>query len=107
LKISQTLDLNAGQIPGAGTAGQPYFVKFGRTVQTAELTAVGRNQYDALQTRLHRRFTNGIQFSAGYTFSKAIGICCDELSDSTPVIQIPSLLYLARTVEPFECLRCE
>jgi len=102
LKISQTLDLNAGQILGAGTAGQPFFAKFGRTVQTAVLTPVGRNQYDALQTRIHRRFSNGVQFSAGYTFSKAIGICCDELSDSTPAIQIPSLLYLARALEPFD-----
>ena len=102
LKISQTLDLNAGQILGAGTAGQPFFPKFGRTVQTAVLTPVGRNQYDALQTRLHRRFSNGVQFSAGYTFSKAIGICCDELSDSTPAIQIPGLIYLARALEPFD-----
>ena len=29
LKINQRLDLNAGQVLGAGTAGQPYFVKFG------------------------------------------------------------------------------
>ena len=102
LKISQTLDLNAGQVLGAGTAGQPFFSKFGRTVQTAILTPVGRNQYDALQTRIQRRFTSGIQFSAGYTFSKALGFCCDELSDSTPAIQIPSYFYLARSLEPFD-----
>src|SRR5262245_56176031 len=92
LKISQTLDLNAGQVLGAGTAGQPFFAKFGRTVQTALLTPVGRNQYDALQAKLQRRFSDGIQINAAYTFSKAIGICCDELSDSLPAIQIPQYL---------------
>src|SRR5262249_18299179 len=102
LKISQILDLNAGQVLGAGTAGQPYFVKFGRTVQTGVLGPVGRNQYDALQTKLQRRFRTGIQFYTGYTFSKAIGICCDELGDNPPMIQIPSLLYLTRALEPFD-----
>ena len=35
-QVHQTgnLDLNAGQIPGAGRNGQPYFQKFGRTTQT-------------------------------------------------------------------------
>lgn len=101
LKISQTLDLNAGQVFGAGAAGQPFFSRFGRTVQTALLTPVGRNQYDSLQTKIQRRF-GGVQFNAAYTFSKAIGICCDELSDSLPAIQIPQYLYLARSREPFD-----
>ncbi|HKQ75974.1 MAG TPA: TonB-dependent receptor [Blastocatellia bacterium] len=102
LKISQTLDLNAGQILGAGRNGQPFFAKFGRTVQTALLTPVGRNQYDSLQTKLQRRFSNGIEMNVAYTFSKAIGICCDELSDSLPAIQIPQFMGLARALEPFD-----
>ncbi len=102
LKISQTLDLNAGQVIGAGAAGQPFNAKFGRTTQTALLTPVGRNQYDSLQTKLSRRFKSGIQINAAYTWSKALGICCDELSDGTPAIQIPSLFYLARSREPFD-----
>lgn len=102
LKISQILDLNAGQTLGAGTAGQPFFAKFGRTVQTGVLGPVGRNQYDSLQTKLQRRFSQGIQFNAAYTFSKAIGICCDELSDNPPAIQIPQFLYLTRAREPFD-----
>jgi hypothetical protein len=31
IHISQILNLNAGQVLGAGQAGQPYFQKFGRT----------------------------------------------------------------------------
>lgn len=102
LKISQILDLNAGQVLGAGTAGQPFFSRFGRTVQTGLLGPVSNNVYDALQTKLQRRLSNGIQFNAAYTFSKALGICCDELSDNPPAIQIPSLLYLARSLMPYD-----
>jgi hypothetical protein len=71
-------------------------------VQTGVLGPVGRNQYDGLQTKLQRRFSSGIQFNAAYTFSKAIGICCDELSDNPPAIQIPSLFYLTRALMPFD-----
>ena len=52
IKINQRLDLNAGQVLGAGTAGQPYFSKFGRTTATELLTPVGHNKYDSLQTTL-------------------------------------------------------
>src|SRR5229473_2330067 len=57
---SGNLDLNAGQIPGAGRNGQPYFLKFGRTTQTALLTPIGHTSYNSLQSTLDRRFSKGV-----------------------------------------------
>lgn len=102
IHINQILNLNAGQIPGAGQAGQPYFVKFGRTANTELLTNPGTNKYDSLQTSLQRRFSQGIQVSTVYTWSKAIGICCDQLADNPPAIQALPYFNLNRAVLGFD-----
>ena len=102
LKINERLDLNAGQVLGAGTAGQPYFATFGRTTATELLTPVGHNKYDSLQTSLQRRMSNGFSLNFNYTFSKALGICCDDLSDGYPSIQIPQYMRLNRAVMPYD-----
>ena len=100
--ITQRLDLNAGQVLGAGQAGQPYFVKFGRTTATELLTPVGDNHYESLQSTLQRRFAKGYQLNLSYTFSKTIGVCCDDLSDSPPQIEIPQYFKLNRALMPFD-----
>jgi hypothetical protein len=102
IKINQRLDLNAGQVLGAGTAGQPYFVKFGRTTATELLTPVGHNKYDSLQTMAQRRLSRGFSVNLNYTFSKALGICCDDLADGYPSIQIPQYMSLNRAVMPYD-----
>src|SRR5215471_4891183 len=102
LKINERLDLNAGQVLGAGTAGQPYFVQFGRTTATELLTPVGHNKYDSLQMSLQRRMSRGVSVNFNYTFSKALGICCDDLSDGYPSIQIPEYMRLNRAVMPYD-----
>ena len=93
--INQILDQNAGQVPGAGNAGRPYFVKFGRTVETARLTNVGWNNYDSLQSSLQRRLSKGVSMNVAYTWSKAFGICCDVLSDNPPIVQAMDYFDLA------------
>jgi hypothetical protein len=102
VKINQRLDLNAGQVLGAGTAGQPYFAKFGRTTATELLTPVGHNKYDSLQTSLQKRMSHGVSVNFNYTFSKALGICCDDLADGYPSIQIPQYMRLNRAVMPYD-----
>ena len=102
VKINERLDLNAGQVLGAGTAGQPYYVKFGRTTATELLTPVGHNKYDSLQTTLQKRMSYGISANFNYTFSKALGICCDDLSDGYPSIQVPQYMRLNRAVMPYD-----
>ena len=87
IHINQIFNLNAGQVLGAGAAGQPFNQKFGRTAETSLLGPVGTNKYDSLQATLVRRFANGVQLNMAYTWSKVIGICCDELSDGSPRVQ--------------------
>jgi hypothetical protein len=85
--INQIMDANAGQVLGAGNAARPLFVQFGRTGSTGILSNPGWSNYDSLQTSVTRRMANGVQVTAAYTFSKTFGICCDQLSDSSPRIQ--------------------
>ena len=41
-----------------------------------------------------RRFADGVQVTAGYTFSKTFGICCDQLSDNPPRVQALEYFHL-------------
>jgi hypothetical protein len=101
-KILQTLNLNAGQVPGAGRDAQPYFQKFGRTADSNIIGNFGDNSYDSLQSTLVRGFANGVQFNASYTWSKAIGQCCDDLSDKNQAIQIPAYMHLNRSLTGYD-----
>ncbi len=92
--INQILNINAGQVIGAGDAGRPFFAQFRRTAETGLLTNVGWSDYDALQTSLQRRFVNGFQLTVGYTLAKAFGICCDNLADNPPEVQAMEYFYL-------------
>jgi hypothetical protein len=103
-QVHQTgnLDLNAGQTPGAGRNGQPYFQKFGRTTQTALLTPIGHTSYNSLQSTLDRRFSKGVSLQAAYTWSKAMGVCCNDNSDGGPAIQALQYYALNRAVTSFD-----
>ena len=96
------LDLNAGQVPGLGAAGQPYNVLFGRTVQTAIATTIGHASYNGMQSTLSRRFANGVQLNAAYTWSKAMGVCCNENSDGNARVQALSYYNLNRALMEFD-----
>ena len=63
-------NLNAGQIPGAGVAGQPYYASEGRTGGVWLYTTRGTTAYNSLQASLTRRFSRGVMFGANYTWSK-------------------------------------
>jgi len=94
------VDTNAGQIIGGGVAGQPLRAKFGRTAATTEFRPVGTANYHSLQTTLERRFSAGLQLSAVYTWSKAIGNVGG--SESTPRIQALQYFNLNRTVQDYD-----
>jgi outer membrane receptor protein involved in Fe transport len=102
IHINQIFNLNAGQVLGAGATGQPFNQKFGRTANTELLGPVGTNKYDSLQTSLSRRFSKGYQVNVVYTWSKVIGICCDELSDNPPRVQTVSYFSLNRALMPYD-----
>jgi hypothetical protein len=88
-----TRQLNWSPI-GGGNAGRQLFQQFGRTAGTTVTTAIGDSAYDSLQTRLDRRFNNGIQFGVNYTYSKTTGIAGAPDSDGSAQIQIPEFYDL-------------
>ena len=90
-------ELNYAPVNG-GQNGRLLAVKFGRTAETREAAPIGNSHYDSLQTSLERRFANGLQFGASYTWSKSIGICCNQNSDGLAAIQIPEFYGLNRSV---------
>ena len=95
------LDINAGQVPGAGNAGRPLFAPFGRTTATREWDGRTHSSYHALQTSINRRFTNGLLLKGAYTFSKAI----DEANygDWTELLwNATSVLYRNRALASFD-----
>ncbi len=95
------LELNWSPING-GQAGRQLNQRFGRTAQTKLIAPVGDTKYDALQTRLDRRFANGIQLGVNYTLSKAVGIAGAPRSDGAPRIMIPESYDLNTALQSFD-----
>ena len=73
VRQSGFIDLNAGRV-GGGTASQPLNIKFGRTGTTTLFNGFANSHYDSMQATLKRRFSNGLQLQASYTWSKSIGL---------------------------------
>ena len=69
---------NAGQIAGAGAAGQPLFTAFGRKAQTQAVVPYGTTNYNSLQAKVERRFSGGLMLTAAYTWAKAIDFSSDS-----------------------------
>ncbi len=74
----------------------------GRGINPLFIGHPGTNKYDSLQTSLQRRFANGVQVNVAYTWSKAIGICCNDLADNPPAIQALNYFALNRSILPFD-----
>jgi hypothetical protein len=91
------LEQNYG-LPGGGQASQPLVQAFGRTASTRLVSGVGNGHYDALQTRLDRRFSNGVQMQMAYTWSKCSGIAGVGNSGDEPEIKIPQYYRLNRSL---------
>ena len=87
---------------GAGPAGRQLNQQFGRTGQTRLIAPIGDSRYDALQTRLDRRFANGFQIGVNYTWSKALGIAGNPNSDGALRINIPEYYALNRSLSDFD-----
>jgi len=78
------VNINAGQIPGAGSNGQPLRIKFGRTASTTIWTRFSHN-YNGLQIKFDRRYTNGLAITTAYTLSKAIDYATDNGGLGIPI----------------------
>jgi Carboxypeptidase regulatory-like domain/TonB dependent receptor len=102
VRQTQFLDLNAGQVIGAGRDGRPFFPNFGRQTTTTLVDALGHSIYDSLQMKLDRRMAAGLTLGFAYTWSKALGVCCNSSNDGGPAIHARQYLGLARSVLSFD-----
>lgn len=81
-------NLNVGQIPGAGAAGEPFNYNGGsktlcpsasstalgcRTGGTSIDTPIASTHFDSLQATLVHRFSSGLDMHLAYTWSKTLG----------------------------------
>jgi hypothetical protein len=98
VRVSGRLNLNAGQVIGADQAGQPLFPRFGRAVETSLIGPMGDNNYHSMQATLTKRFSGGLQANVAYTWSKAMGWCCNEDNNGGPLV--PALAYTSLNYVP-------
>ena len=85
---------------GTGNAGRVLNQQFGRSASTLLQAPFGTANYNALQSSINRRFANGFQVQAAYTFSKAIAYA-DE-ADSSLSFKIPNALGRNRSVTGYD-----
>ena len=97
IKQLQVMNVNVG-VPGGGTASEPLYQAFGRTASSGLIENYGRNSYDSLQAKLMKSYANGLSLNVVYTFSKALALCCDALSDKNPAIQAPQYRNLNKAL---------
>jgi hypothetical protein len=71
LPTGNSININASQVPGSGTAGEPEKILFGRTAAT-NVPDWESTFYDALQVKLNRRFANSFAMTISYAFGKSI-----------------------------------
>ncbi len=70
---------------------------------TDQLESQGRSWYDAGTAKVERRYSNGIQFGASYTFSKLLTNAAEDLFGGSPtgsVVQIPGNSRGLKSVSP-------
>lgn len=67
-----SVNLNPGLILGAGSAGQPYFQKFGRTVAETQYYQGFSSSFHSLQVKFDRRWATGLTMTTALTWQKAM-----------------------------------
>ncbi len=77
------------------------FPQYGRVIDILE--SEGESDYNALQLKIDRRFSQGFQFGASYTFSRLIQNASEDILGGSPldgVLQNPYDLEGLKTVSP-------
>lgn len=70
--ITGVYNMNPGLVIGAGANGQPFNQLFGRRDAINNIFFGTNSNYNSLQTKLDRRFSNGFALTTAYTWSKSI-----------------------------------
>ncbi len=72
------LDINAGQVIGAGAAGRPYFSRFGRNTATNLWDGYLSSNYHSLQASVRKSFSKGLMLQGAYTYSHAFNMTDED-----------------------------
>lgn len=78
------VNINAGLIPGLGSAGQPLKVKYGITAGVNKWSRFSL-RYNGLQVKMDRRYSNGLAITTAYTFGKALDYASDNGGLGIPI----------------------
>jgi hypothetical protein len=84
--ILASFNENAGMVLGADNAGRPLFAPFNKTANVTTWIPT-RTTYHSLQTKLDRRFTNGLLVTSSYTLGRGKNY---SNGDSNGDIQTPA-----------------
>ena len=82
------LDQNWGDI-GEGNPGRQLNKIWGRAATTTLFGSLGTAKYDSLQTKLERRFSNGVQVNLAYTWAHGRGYTDEDSGDGPAFFRIP------------------
>ncbi len=88
--VNQLAGLDQNWAPiGGETAGRVLNQQFGRAAGTSLFGSLGTAKYDSLQTKLQKRYSNGVQMNFAYTWAHARGYTDEDSGDSPPFFRIP------------------
>jgi len=79
------VDTNAGMVYGVGNAGRPQFPTFNRTGVSRTRTNDNKSQYNSLQMKIDRRFSNGLLVTNSYTLSRSMDYANENGGIATPI----------------------
>ena len=65
-------DLNAGQVINGGSAGEPFFAKYGTTSSVTQYFQGFSSTFNSLQVKFDRRFRSGVTMTTAFTWQKAM-----------------------------------
>ena len=79
------VDGNASLVYGSGNVGRPQFAPYNRTGTTRIRSNDNKSEYNALQMKVDRRFSNGLLLMNWYTFSKSMDLVNENTTIGTPI----------------------
>jgi hypothetical protein len=79
------VDTNASLVYGSGNNGRPQFAQFGRTGNSRTRTNLNKSEYNALQVKVDRRFSNGLMVTNSYTLSRSKDYVNENGGIGTPI----------------------
>jgi hypothetical protein len=85
VNLVMDVDANASLVYNSGNAGRPQFAPFNRTGTTRVRSNDNKSEYNALQMKIDRRFSNGLMLMNSYTLSRSKDLVNENTSIGTPI----------------------